>query len=377
MDFKEAKNKDPIEYYADLNGGSQLNFIKNNDISNDKYIYPSQVELLKLGYEPNIIIYSDDKPYLYPGEHFEFNAVAKYCNRKIDEIKDKRSALRIATFNLHNFITRCNQGLAPLFGTALNPFSKPKDINKFIDLFKKVNADIYCFQEFVPITEKYIDKDITDLEYVRKNFNFKYFNDLMENIGYKYKIIGPTQYGKFYDLENRSYYFLANAIYSKIELLNPEVYSFSYLNRNIITAEVLFNNTKIRIFNTHLEYFETNNQILQNLNITTNQVIQQFKDLENLIDNFKNNNTIICGDFNIDIFNKNIGNRYRNWEEKTSFLRNNYLNVNRIQIPTNFSQQEKTDFIIINKNSSLKTVYSYTVFTSISDHYMVFADFIN
>ena len=376
MNFVEENQNDPLEYYSDLNGGNSFNFIKSKDESDNETIYPTQVELLKLGYEPNIIIYSSDKPYLYPGEDFEFEAVSKLCTKIMNEIKPKNKALRIASFNLHNFISRCNQGIAPLFGTALNPFYKPKDINKFIDLFKKVNADIYCFQELVPITEKEIDTDITDLEYVRNNFNFKYFNKLMENIGYKYKIISSVQNGKFYDSENRTYYYLANGIYSKYQLNNPEAYSFKYLNRNIITAEITFNNKNIRIFNTHLEFYDKPNNNLKSLGYTDNHTMQQFKDLQNLVDTFKNNNTIICGDFNVNIFKKNIGFRFKNWEEKTKYIRNNYININRSFIPTNFSQQDQTDFIIYGKNSNIKVIHSFTVLTNISDHYMIFGDFI-
>ena len=376
MDFNEETNHDSIEYYADLNGGSIItnpfNFIKVDDDSDKKHIYPTQVEMLKNGYEPNIIIYSSDKPYLYPGENFDFNSVVKSCTKKINDIKPKRNALRVASFNVHNFISRCNQGIAPLFGTALNPFFKPKDINRFIDLFKQIDADILCLQELVPITKDEIKKDITDLEYVRENFNFDYFNELMEKIGYKYKIIGSTQHGKFYDCESRSYYYIANGIYSKIKLNNPEVYNFKYLNRNIITAEVFFNNKNIRIFNIHLEYFDTPNE---RLGYTTNQVIQQFKDLQILVDHFQNNNSIICGDFNVNVFNKGVGFRFKNWEEKTEYIRNNYINTLKFSLLTNFSQQDQTDFIIFLKNSDLKVMHSFVVFTNISDHYMIFSDF--
>jgi len=362
----------------DIMGGSNNtnNFIKFEDDSTKSIIYPSQIELLKLGYEPTIKIYSSDKPYLYPGESFEFNAVSRLCNFKSNDVKPKKKALRIASYNLHNFISRCNQGIAPIFGTALNPFMKPRDINKFIELFKEVDADIYCFQELVPITKQEIDKDITDLEYIRNNFNFIYFNKLMENIGYKYKVIGSTQHGKFYDSENRSYYYLANGIYSKIKLNNPEVYNFKYLNRNIITAEVTFNNKNIRIFNTHLEYYNASNKFLQDLGYKNDHIVQQFKDLQDLVDLFKNNNTIICGDFNVNIYNKNNGSRFKNWEEKTKYIRNNYISVNRSTIPTNFSQEDQTDFIIYNINSNVKVVHSFILFTNLSDHYMIFGDFL-
>ena len=47
-----------------------------------------------------------------------------------------------------------------------------------------------------------------------------------------------------------------------------------------------------------------------------------------------------------------------------------------IQLSTNFSQNDQTDFIIYHNKSNLKTTYSYIVFTNISDHYIVLADFI-
>ena len=45
-----------------------------------------------------------------------------------------------------------------------------------------------------------------------------------------------------------------------------------------------------------------------------------------------------------------------------------------INIPTNISKNDKTDFILIKNN--IKTVYSYTETTNISDHYVVIGDFI-
>jgi len=62
------------------------NFIKLQNEANEKYIYPKQEELLKLGYIPNTIIYSSNKPYLYPGENFEMQSVTHFCNKEITEI---------------------------------------------------------------------------------------------------------------------------------------------------------------------------------------------------------------------------------------------------------------------------------------------------
>lgn len=375
------KNSNNIKKISNINN-EQIDtiYIKNFDIIEDdsdkKIIYPSQMKLLSLGYDPKVIIYNSNKPYLYPGEDFNKNAVTKYCIRTTRDIKPKKNFLRIATYNVHNFISRCNQGIAPIFGTVLNPFQKSREIYKFINFFKKIDADILCLQELVPIYKNKIDEDITDLEYIQNNFNFEYFNSLMKNIGYIYKVIAPTQQGHFYDLEKRDYYYLANGIYSKIPLQDPKIFQFKYINRNIITAKIKYNNKYIQIFNIHLEYYESNNQILKNIGINKNQVIQQFYDLKNLIEFYKlnNNNIIICGDLNLNILKKNIS--YKNWEEKTKYLNDNFISINNIILATNFLKNNQTDFIIYNKKSSLKVIHSFVDFTPLSDHFLLFGDFL-
>lgn len=356
---------------VELLGGTNENLYKLDNISENKIVYPSQVELLKMGYSPNVIIYSSDKPYLYPGENFDFDIVNYKCNKNSNDIKSKKNELRVCTFNLHNFISRCNQGIAPLFGTVLNPFEKARDIKKFINLFSEINADVICLQELVPITKKEIDKDIKDLDYIQKNFNFEYFNELMETIGYKYRLIGSTQQGKFYDTEQRDYYFLANGIYSKIKFEETEIYGFKYLNRNILTATIKFNNKLVQIYNTHLEYFSTTNQ-----NLLNNQIDQQFIDLRNLIENTDTPTKIVCGDFNINLYNKLNTFRYKNWENRTKYFRDNFINTNRTKISTNFHVNDQTDMILINNNSKIRSVYSHVNFTNISDHYLYFVDFV-
>jgi endonuclease/exonuclease/phosphatase family metal-dependent hydrolase len=364
----------PTFYKKKIGGSLDNTFIKLKNIANEKYIYPTQNELIEMGYNPMVIIYSSDKPYLYPDENFNKLAVTNFCNKTITNFKSKKSALRIASFNVHNFISRCNQGIAPLFDTKLNPFENPRDINKFIELFKTVNADILCLQEVVPPID--ITEDITDLTRIRNEFNFEYLNKLMAEIGYEYKIIGSTQMGHFFDTEKRDYYFLANAIYSKLPLKNKEIVGYKYLNRNIITASVKYKGKDIQILNLHSEYYSDKNLILKKLGISTDQVLKAFEDMYNLIKSYKNKNIIICGDFNIDLFKEHEGPRYKLWSNKTLFIRNNYNNTNKVNIPTNFSQNQKTDFILLNKNSILKTVYSFTYLTNISDHYMVLTDFV-
>ena len=360
-----------------LNSKTEKMFYNIENIAETKIVYPSQEELIRMGYLPNIIIYSSDKPYLYPGEKFSKTINMHFCNRDVKEIKPKQNSLRVASFNLHNFVSRCNQGIAPLFGTALNPFDKPRDINKWLKLFKSVNADILCLQELVPISDINIEKDMTDINVIRNTFNFEFFNKKMEELGYVYKIIGSTMQGNFYDLENNSYYFLSNGIYSKIKLENSQIFQYKYLNRNIITATVNYNNKDIQIFNTHLEYYVSDNQILKNMGISNNHLFEQFNNLYELIECCKTDNIILCGDLNINLFkNSNNNIRYKNWEEKTKLFRNNFINTNHTIIPTNFSQGDQTDLILYHKKSKLKSILSFVVFTSISDHYLIFSDFI-
>jgi endonuclease/exonuclease/phosphatase family metal-dependent hydrolase len=89
-----------------------------------------------------------------------------------------------------------------------------------------------------------------------------------------------------------------------------------------------------------------------------------------------NNNNILCGDFNINIFMKKEGVRYIDWSEKTKFLRDNFISTNKSQIATNFSQLEQTDFILLSKKSNIKSIFSTIVKTDISDHYAILTDFI-
>jgi endonuclease/exonuclease/phosphatase family metal-dependent hydrolase len=346
----------PLDYFNIQENQSEL-----------EIVYPSMESIIKMGYSPNIIIYSSDKPYLYEGEQF----TNKYCFFEPTIIKKKHNNnLRVATFNVHNFITRCNQGVAPIFETGLNPFENPRDINRFIEFFKKIDADILCLQELVPINKEFIKKDITDLDYIRKNFNFKYLNELMETIGYKYRVIGSTQQGNFLKTEKNNYYYLANGIYSKIKFKNNVVYNYNFLNRNIISIDLLWNNKNISLFNTHWEYYNS-----PAIKLKGNHLIFQSELLYDLSKN-KTDNIIICGDFNINIYQKGIGKRYSNWEQKTRQYRSNFNNTNNTNISTNFSQMEQTDFILLNKNSNIKTTYSHTVKTDISDHYCVITDFV-
>jgi endonuclease/exonuclease/phosphatase family metal-dependent hydrolase len=342
---------------------NQLILLKN--VSEDKYVYPEVSEAIKMGYVPKITIYNSNKPYLYPGESFSPFAL-KMC-KHVEFTRPKgRNIIRVITFNVHNFISRCNQGIAPLFGDRLNPFDKPRNVSRFIDFFKRLNADVINLQEVVPVINQIIDEDITDYNFIRDNFNFSYLNKLMESIGYKYKIISSTQNGYFLKDEKRTYYFLGNAIYSKFKLINPKIHQFTFLNRNFITASININNKIINLVNCHWEYFNEDDKLIRQSNVMFNEISKEFKDL---------NNVILCGDFNINLFRKSKSPRYIGWEEKVGNYTKNFDKTNK-DIPTNFMQEEITDYILLSKNASIKTIFSYTPITSLSDHYPLLTDFL-
>ena len=122
-----------------------------------------------------------------------------------------------------------------------------------------------------------------------------------------------------------------------------------------------------------MEYFEVKSINYPDIG---NVVLLQHKLLKKYIENIDNRNIIICGDFNINIVNKLPGIRYRNYELKTKYLTDNFNTINYFKIPTNFSQQTTTDYILNKKNSNLRPIYNYIITSELSDHYPIIAFFI-
>jgi endonuclease/exonuclease/phosphatase family metal-dependent hydrolase len=352
-----------------VGGGFDYQLIKMEDISDNKYVYPTMEELIKMKYNPNVTIYGSDKPYLYEGEDYPYS-ISKFFCESDKTIQSKNSShIRIMTFNIHNMISRCNQGVSPIFGNRLNPFDKPREINKFIDFFKKSEADILCLQEMVPVTKDDIKKNINDYEYIRNNFNFEYFNSLMAEIGYKYKVISSTMNGTFVTDEHTNYYFLGNAIYSKHPLVNSHIYQYSFLNRNFITTTVKYKNKEFNLVNIHWEYFKDGDKLIYQSRL----LIDKLKELYSL------KNIILCGDFNINLLKKRDGKRYLDWEERTFFIKQNigsFYSTFKPSKATNFSQGDTTDYILATKQNILRCVIANIIKTAISDHYAVYADFV-
>ena len=61
-----------------------------------------------------------------------------------------------------------------------------------------------------------------------------------------------------------------------------------------------------------------------------------------------NSNQLNVGDFNINLFKMGTGPRYNNWNTKVKYLHSEFVNSSKLSFPTNFSQIEQTDFVLIN-----------------------------
>lgn len=336
----------------DTLGGGKINelYTEIKDISNNKKIYPNENELIELGYNPFLRYLSDNKPYIYEGEEWNITNT-KNCNIKIkNEIKNKNDTiLRVCSFNVHHFVTRCNQGINPLFGENLNIFETPRNIERFINMFKEINADVLCLQNISPILNKKVESDITDNKEINK-INFDYLNDIMEKIGYKFKVIYDKNNGNFTKNESRNYIYNANAIYSKKEIINTYGYQL-FINKNICFVDIKFKNKVITIGN--IELFEKED-ILDKINNV----------IDDIIIKINKNELILCGDFGINIYDK---------KSKIINLFNNTLFKRYI---TNFNNGQQTDFILLSKKSSLKSLSTFVYNTTISDHNAIVSNII-
>ncbi len=143
------------------------------------------------------------------------------------------------------------------------------EIIKFVD---SLNADILVFQES---------------DY-KKSSKLK---------GYPYNFLGYRE-----DIDKSLL-----AIYSKYPIINKGYIDFPNTINNAIYADITIRKDTIRIYNSHLQSFAINQQILSNkyndynylksLNNTNTKQIEQAKLIKDHA-NKSNKNVIICGDFN-------------------------------------------------------------------------------
>jgi endonuclease/exonuclease/phosphatase family metal-dependent hydrolase len=255
-----------------------------------------------------------------------------------------------------------------MFNNNFNQFDKGRDFSKFYELFKKVNADVICLQEFCPIPSSNLTEDITDYNEIQK-INFEYINEQMKKLGYNYSCIGETVKNNFTLNEPRTYHMICNAIYSKIPIEEEKIFHL-FINRNITAIKINYNNKPVWILNTHLAYFSDKNPI----DLKKDTIVLQFEVIKYIIEKEFKDSIIFCGDFNINLYTQQNNYRYKNFD-KVKNITNLFNNYSKISIPTNFSQNEQTDYILYSKNSKLNPGYSLFINSDLSDHNPILTDF--
>ena len=178
-----------------------------NDIHKE-IVYPSPEEIKKIGYKEYHTMFKNNIPYLYNQEDLKCNihhSHKKYgANFKLEEM----NGLKIMTWNVHNWVQIC------MSDKKEGVKRKVEDFVKFIDKYK---PDILCLQEVVPKNKETINKNIQEFNDLKK-LNFKYILQLFESYGYKYNIIGNSNIDSTFEDNNINYFYLANAIFSKIPI---------------------------------------------------------------------------------------------------------------------------------------------------------------
>ena len=196
----------------------------------------------------------------------------------------------------------------------------------------------------------------------------------MAEIGYKYKVIAGTKHGGRMKSEEPNYYYLANAIYSKIPIESHEIIQFKFTDRNFINITVKYKERLVNIINLHFEFF---NDKSLNYPEIDDIVIKQFEILNEYFRKIDNRNIVICGDFNINLFEKIEHNkRYKeNYEKKVELIRKYYKNTSQKSLITNFSQNTTTDYILTSKISKVRAFFTQVIKSNLSDHYPIIAYF--
>ena len=370
-------------------GGSKMEdlYSEIKNISENKIVYPNEEQLFSMGYNIFTRYLSDNRPYIVEGEEWTHNN-QRFCLREGENnIRSKNnSILRVCSFNVHNFVSRCNQDDDPLFGDNINIFETPRNIDKFIKMFKEVNADVLCLQEVIPLVDKSIKDDILDIRELQK-INFEFLNKKMEEIGYRYRVIYDTNAGNFTKNESTDYVFNSNAIYSKYPISNQKGYQL-FVNANICFVDIKVKGKLITIGNTQLNSNIQNGKIDESNKIAKgeNILLMQNKVIKHIVEQITSNNLILCGDFNLNIYQKyeKVYNKqlepnekiYNEIREPIIELFNNTMNNS---YTTNFTNGLQTDFILMRKNTKNPTIKPLSTFiynTIISDHNAVIANFL-
>lgn len=258
-------------------------------------------------------------------------------NLKIPQ-KDE-SVFRVMTYNVHFW---------------RNPENTQGDMNKMIQVIKKINPDIVILQEVSPYEGFAQGKYFTDsaTEKSLKSLGFNLFS-----------ACNTVKNGWF-----------GNVIASKSSFKNPPKrftfdtqYSPAEQRCFVVGNSQLSNGADIVMYGTHLEVYDDNNIIRS----------EQMKQITNYIDtNLKDANVLIAGDFNASRTSKVVRNlQRRGYQDCFSYLASQGGIFSNVQSPT-FTSWAGTeiDFIFLSPGWSLPLAGCYVYFDDASDHLPLIMD---
>jgi len=327
--------------------------------SNANNIFPDSNNLSSLGFlKKNFEILSNQskKAYKIESEH-NYNIIDNLFNKNslIYIPKLENNTTRIASYNVHNFVT------------IFEKYEKKRNLNNFMQFFTALNADIICLQEIVPIIDKNINKNVkvSSLD----SYNYKFLNQKMKEIGYQYSALVNNIIGETYFLKKIDYYVLGNGIFSRIPF-EKEIFYLTG-NRSVILAFFKTKDINYIVINTHIEYSQKIfdiDKLKKDTGFEDIRLLQVKQILEicnYAIDKYKTKNIFLSGDFN-DTYKSKI----------LSEIFKTFISL-RINKNTNIFGKKTIDFICPSKNT-LKNIFIFNydaIFAPLSDHLPLFLDF--
>ena len=350
----------PISNYNFINCYYIMNYKETPNQSNSNVILPSKSEIERLGYScESSIILDDFCPKCHPSEwEGKIKLIDnKFCNNKHININfHDKETIRIASYNVHNWIT------------VYSAYKKKRNFSNFSIFFKKLNADILCLQEVTPIFDKPIASE-TKIDLIN-NYNFKFLIQSMKDIGYEYSAISNYNIDKLLSNYDQQYHVLSNAIFSKHKF-KSHIHNIPG-SRNIIIALFEIQGKKTIVVNTHLEYSKKNFDLelvkkkFGNNNIKVVQVQAVLELIDKYSKKYNTQNIFLTGDLNTPLHQFPI-----------NFFKKRFFQPLNCKTKTNLSSNSITDYILLSKTMSNNVFIMFykAIGTPLSDHLPVYMDF--
>ena len=172
-----------------------------------------------------------------------------YCNMLAHYPKKNIDAIRIVSYNVHNFVKQCTDVPQIIINRANRNIKPGRNYKATLFTIYNLLADIVFLQEVVPkfnVVQVTEDKSRAEFNTIIDNF---------AKIGLPHHYIADTHYSKKSNAldRNLSYYMLCNAIFSRYPIIERETCALGN-NRICIHTLVQKDNIYISCFNVHLEW---------------------------------------------------------------------------------------------------------------------------